>query len=74
MTSASGLPTETVLLKYMDSKMIRKDFRSIKESISATLSSTDRRLLYSSSRVKSVRVFINENYCQEISTLQCSSA
>ncbi len=33
MTSASGLLPKTVLLKYMDPKMVRKDFQSIKESI-----------------------------------------
>jgi len=41
MTSASDRPHETVLLKYMDSKMIRKGFQSIEESISASLSPTD---------------------------------
>jgi hypothetical protein len=40
ITSASGLYPEIVLLKYMDSKMIRKDFQAIKESISANLSPT----------------------------------
>jgi len=41
MTSVSGLPHDAVLLKYMDSKMIRKSFQSIKESISASLSPTN---------------------------------
>ena len=41
ITSASGLSQKTILLKYMDLKMIRKDFQSIKESISASLSPTD---------------------------------
>ena len=39
--SASGLPKGILLLKYMNSKMIRKDFQSIKESISSSLSPTD---------------------------------
>jgi len=42
ITSASGLLQKTVLLKYMDSKIMRKDFQSIQESISASLSQTDR--------------------------------
>jgi hypothetical protein len=41
ITSALGLSLGTVLLKYVNSKMIRKDFQSIKESISTTLSPTD---------------------------------
>jgi len=32
---ASDPPQKIVLLKYMDSKMIRKNFRSTKESIPA---------------------------------------
>ena len=40
ITSASGPPQETILLKNIDSKMIQKIFQSIKESISASLSPT----------------------------------
>jgi hypothetical protein len=38
--------------------MRRKDFQSIKESISKNLSPTDWRLFYSFLRAKSVKVFI----------------
>ena len=38
------MPNGTILLKNMDSKMIRKDFQSIKESISITLSLTDSKM------------------------------
>jgi hypothetical protein len=41
MASSSGLPLEIILLKYMDSKIIRKVFQSIKKSISASLYPTD---------------------------------
>jgi hypothetical protein len=41
MTSALGLPHETVLLKYLISKMIRKGFQSINESIPASYYPTD---------------------------------
>ncbi len=34
ITSASGLPQKTFLLNYMDSKIIRKNFKSIEKSIS----------------------------------------
>jgi hypothetical protein len=34
-TSASSPPQKTFLLKYMDSKIIRKDFKPIEKSISA---------------------------------------
>ena len=40
MISASDLPQKTVLSKYMDSKVIRKNFQSIQKSISASLSPT----------------------------------
>ena len=40
--------------------MIRKDFQSIKESISASLSPTDLILLYFSPGAKSVTVFTSE--------------
>ena len=55
----------TSLFIYIDSKIIRKVFQSIKESISASLSQTDSRRLYSSLRAKSVRVFMNiDKYLQ----------
>jgi hypothetical protein len=41
ITSTSGLPHETVLLKYIDLEMIRKYFQSIEESILVSSSSTD---------------------------------
>ena len=41
ITSASDIPHKNVLLKYMASKMVLKDFQSIKESISSSLSPTD---------------------------------
>ncbi len=59
MTSVSGLPHETVLLIHIDSRIIRNAFQSIKEAISASLSPTDSRRLYSYLREKSVRVFMN---------------
>ncbi len=40
ITSNSVPPQETVLLKYIYLKMLRKDFQSVKESIFAGLSST----------------------------------
>jgi hypothetical protein len=55
MTSVSGLPPEAVLLVYIDSRMGRNGFQSINDSISASLSPTDRRRLYSSLRAKSVK-------------------
>ena len=61
LTLASDLPQKIVLLNYIDSKMIRKDFRSTKESISASLLPTDWRRLYSSLRAKSIKVFMNKN-------------
>jgi hypothetical protein len=33
ITSSPDLPQKTVLLKFMDSKMMQKGFQSIKESI-----------------------------------------
>jgi hypothetical protein len=44
---ASGLPPDTFLLKYIYSKIIRKDFQSNKESNSVSVSPTDLILLYS---------------------------
>ena len=38
------MPNGTILLKNMDSKMIRKDFQSIKESISITSSLIDSKM------------------------------
>ncbi len=52
ITSDSGLPQKMVLLKIVDSEIILKDFQSIKESISSSLSATDYRYLDSSLRVK----------------------
>jgi len=66
MTSVSGLPPETDLFKYIVSRIIRKGFQSIKELISAILSPTDSRRLYSSLRAKSVRVFISRNKWEKI--------
>ena len=40
-TLASLIPIETVLNRFVGSKMIRKDFQSIKESILASVSPTD---------------------------------
>jgi hypothetical protein len=62
-TSASCLSQKTVLLKYMDLKMIQKNFQSSMKQISTTLSPTDWRCLYSSLRAKLVRVFMNKNFC-----------
>ena len=52
ITSDSGLPQKMVLLKIVDSEIILKDFQSIKESISSSLSATDYRYFDSSLRVK----------------------
>jgi hypothetical protein len=41
ITLASWIPIETFLNRFVGSKMIRKDFQSIKESIPASLSPTD---------------------------------
>ncbi len=41
ITSASSTPQKTFLLKYMDSKIIRKDFKSIEKLIIANLPTTD---------------------------------
>jgi len=38
---ASNMPKDTVLLKDMNSKMIREDFQSIKESMLSSSSPTD---------------------------------
>jgi hypothetical protein len=61
VTSASGPPQETILLKNIDSKMIQKKFQSINESISASLSPTGWRNFYLCLRAKSVRVFISKS-------------
>ena len=46
ITSASNPPQKTFLLKYMDSKIIRKDFKSIEKLIIANLSTTEWKSLY----------------------------